>query len=75
MSLPQKRLSMKRYPSLVPQESRQSFDGAELAVRINSTQIKRAEQGTGKRTFLEDFTLEHSLSDTQVTSLELAGSF
>ena len=73
MSLPQKRLSMKRSPALVLQEGQQSFNAAELAGLIH--QIKLDEKRTGKRTFFEDFTMEHSLSGPQVSSKEFAGSF
>ena len=73
MSLPKKRLSMKRSPALVLQEGQQSFNAAELAGLIN--QIKLDEKRTGKRTFFEDFTMEHSLSGPQVSSKEFAGSF
>jgi hypothetical protein len=66
---------MKRYPALVPQCVQQSFNAAELAGLSNSTEIKLAEQRIGKRTFFEDFMLEHSLSGPQVTSIEFAGSF
>ena len=75
MSLPQKRLSMKRSPALVLQQGQQSFNAAELAGLINSTQIKLDEKRTGKRSFFEDFTLDHSLSGPQVTSNEFAGFF
>ena len=73
MSLPQKRLSMKRSPALVLQEGQQSFNAAEFGGLIN--QIKLDEKRTGKRTFFEDFTMEHSLSGPQVSSKEFAGSF
>jgi hypothetical protein len=73
MSLPKKRLSMKRSPALVLQEGQQSFNAAELAGLIH--QIKLDEKRTGKRTFFEDFTMEHSLSGPQVSSKEFAGSF
>ena len=73
MSFPKKRLSMKRSPALVLQEGQQSFNAAELAGLIH--QIKLDEKRTGKRTFFEDFTMEHSLSGPQVSSKEFAGSF
>jgi hypothetical protein len=73
MSFPKKRLSMKRSPALVLQEGQQSFNAAEFGGLIN--QIKLDEKRTGKRTFFEDFTMEHSLSGPQVSSKEFAGSF
>ena len=74
MSFPKKRLSMKGSPALVLQEGQQSFD-AELARLINSQQIKLDETQTGNRTFFEDFSWEHSLSGSQVNSIEFAGFF
>jgi len=74
MSLRKKRLSMNESPALIPQEDQQSFD-AELAGLINSQQIKLDETRTGNRTFFEDFTWEHSLSGSQVLSINIAGSF
>ena len=75
MSLRKRRLSMKGSPALVLQEGQQSFNAAKLAGLINSNQIKLDEKRTGKRTFFEDFTMEHSLSGPQVSSKEFAGSF
>ena len=75
MSIPQKRLSVKRSPSLVLQSGQQSIAAAELVDLINSTQTKLDEEETGKRTFFEDFMLEHSHSDEEATSMEFAGSF
>ena len=75
MSLRKRRLSMKGSPALVLQEGQQSFNAAKLAGLINSNQIKLDETRTGKRTFFEDFTLEHSLSYPQVTSMEIADYF
>ena len=74
MSIRKKRLSMKGSPALVLQEGQQSFD-AELARLINSQQIKLDETRTGNRTFFEDFSWEHSLSGSQVNSIEFAGFF
>jgi hypothetical protein len=76
MSLPTKRLSLKkRSPALVLDEGRHSFNAAERAGRTKSTQFKLDETGTGKRAFFEDFTLEHSLSGSQITSIGIAGCF
>jgi hypothetical protein len=66
---------MKRSPALVLQDGQQSINVAEFADLVNSTRIKLDEKRTGKRTFSEDFMLEHSLSGQQVTSIEFAGSF
>jgi hypothetical protein len=73
MSFPKKRLSMKGSPALVLEERQGLFNAADLGGLINSNQIKLDETRAGKRTFFEDFMLEHSLSGPQVTSI--AGSF
>jgi len=73
MSFPKKRLSMKGSPTSVLEERPESFHAADLAGLINSNEIKLDETRAGKRTFFEDFMLEHSLSGPQVTSI--AGSF
>jgi len=75
MSLPKKRLSIKRSPALALDEGHHSFDAARLASLNNSTQLKLDERGNGKRTFLEDFTLEHSSLGAQVAPIGLAGFF
>jgi hypothetical protein len=75
MSLPQRRLSMKRSPALVLQQGQQSFNAAEIAGRIKSTQTKLDQKRAGKQTFFEDFTLDHSLSCPQVTSKAFVGTF
>jgi hypothetical protein len=76
MSLPQKRLSpKKRSPALVLDEHEHTLNSPERAGRINSTQFKLDETGTGKRAFFEDFTLEHSLSGLQISSIDIAGCF
>ena len=73
MSFPKKRLSMKRSPAVVPDKGQHSLNASERAGLTYSTQVKLGETRTGKRTFFEDFMLEHSLSGPQVTSI--AGSF
>jgi len=75
MSLPKKRLSMKRFPAVALDEGQHSFNIAGLACPNNWIQLKLDERENGKRAFFEDFTLEHSLSCAQVAPIDFAGYF
>jgi len=41
----------------------------------NPLEIKPDEHRTNRSVFLEDFIVEHSLPDLQITPIEMAGSF
>ena len=75
MSLLKKHLSVKRSPVVIPYKGQHSLNAAEPDGSINSTQVKLDETRTGKRTFFEDFMLEHSLSGPRVSSMKPAFFF
>ena len=75
MSLLKKHLSGKRSPAVIPDKGQHTFNPAELDGLIKSTQVKLDETRTGKRTFFEDFTLEHSLSGPRASSMASAAFF
>ena len=57
MSLPKKRLSMKRSRAAVPDEGQHSLNASERAGLTCSTQVRLDETRTGKRTFFDHFML------------------
>ncbi len=63
------RLSASRSKSL------HSLMPAGQADRAHPSEIKRAEPGASNRTFVEDFTREHSLPGVHIASIEISGSF
>jgi len=52
-----------------------SFSPVEQPHRANSSEIKPDESWASGLTFVEDFTLEHSLPALHATSIEISGSF
>ena len=56
-------------------KSRPSFRPVGQAHRANPSEMKPHRPWAGRRTFVEDFTREHSLPCLQITSIEISGSF
>lgn len=56
-------------------KSRPSFRPVRRAHRASFSEIKPDGPWAGSLTFVEDFTLEHSLPDLQIASIEISGSF
>jgi len=56
-------------------ESRHSLRSVGQAGRANPSEIKPDGPWAGKLTFVEDFTLEHSLPGLHIASIEISGSF
>jgi hypothetical protein len=52
-----------------------SFSPVEQPDRTNSSEIKPDGPWASRLTFVEDFTLEHSLPGLHTTSIEISGSF
>ena len=74
MSLPKKRVVKSRL-SPSRNKSRHSFRPVGQAGRANSSGIEPDGPWAGRLTFVEDFTLEHSLHRLYLTSIEIAGIF
>jgi hypothetical protein len=74
MSLLKKNVVNSR-PSASRNQSRDSFRPAGQASRTNTLEIKPDGRWAGKLTFVEDYTLEHSLPGRHITSIEISGSF
>jgi hypothetical protein len=62
-------------PPMSRNQSRTSFSRAGQAVRTDSSEIEPDRARAGRRTFLEDFTGEHSVHGVRLTSIEVSGSF
>ena len=56
-------------------QSQPSFRPMRLVERVNPIKINPDGLRASRLTFVEDFTLEHSLSGLQITSIEISGSF
>jgi hypothetical protein len=56
-------------------QSRHSFRPVGQADRANPSEIKPDGPRASRLTFVEDFTLEHSLPGLYITSIEISGSF
>ena len=56
-------------------KKRHSFRPAEQALKVNSSETKPDGPRAGRLTFVEDFTLEHSLHGMYLASIEIAGIF
>jgi hypothetical protein len=66
---------VKKFPAAIPDKGRHSLNPAEPDGLINFTQARLDETRTGKRSFFEDFMLEHSLSGPRVSSMKPAFFF
>ncbi len=58
-----------------PDKSRPLFGPVGHARSADSSEIKPDGPWSDRLTFIEDFTLEHSLSGLGITSIEISGSF
>jgi hypothetical protein len=56
-------------------KSQHSFGPVRQADRVNSLEIKPDGPWAGRLTFVEDFTREHFLPGSQITSIGSLGSF
>ena len=56
-------------------KSQRSFGPVRHANRANSAEIKPDGPWASRLTFVEDFTLEHSLPGMQITSIEISRCF
>jgi hypothetical protein len=56
-------------------KSQRSFGPVRHADGANSSEIKPNGPWASRLTFVEDFTVEHSLPGLQITSIEISGSF
>jgi hypothetical protein len=56
-------------------KNRRSFMPVEQSDRANPSEIKPDGPRASRLTFVEDFTLEHSLLGLHITSIEISGSF
>ena len=74
MSLPKKSNTHNRL-STSPDKSRDSSRPMGQALRANSSEIKADGPRGSRVTFVEDFTLEHSLDRSRLASIEIAGIF
>ena len=70
-----KKSDVKKHLLASRNESRHSFRLVSEADRANHLEIKPDRKWAGRLTFFEDFTLEHSLNDLQIISIESAGIF
>jgi hypothetical protein len=61
--------------SVATDDSRSLRRSTALADHADPLEGKPEGSRTKRSTFLEDFTVEHSLSGLQITSIQLAGSF
>jgi hypothetical protein len=56
-------------------QSRPLFKQVKQTATLRSSRSKPLRTSAGTLTFVEDFTLEHSLTGTQIASIEILGSF
>jgi hypothetical protein len=70
-----KKSDVKKHLSASRNEIGHSFRPVSEADRANHLETKPDRKWTGRLTFFEDFTLEHSLHGLQITSIETAGIF
>jgi hypothetical protein len=56
-------------------QSRPSFSPVGQAVRVDPPEIEPDRPRAGRRTFVEDFTRDHSLPGLHFTSIEVSGNF
>ncbi len=56
-------------------QNRALFRQVKQAATLRSSRSKPLRTSAVTLTFFEDFTLEHSLTDTQIASIEILGSF
>jgi hypothetical protein len=62
-------------PSASRNESPHTFRPVGQAGRANSSEIKPDGPRAGRLTFVEDFTLEHSLPGLHIASIEISDSY
>ena len=70
-----KKCDVKNRLSASPNESRHSFRPVRQADRANSSEIKPDRPWASRVTFVEDFSLEHSLPGLHMSLIEISGSF
>lgn len=58
-----------------PERSRHFSRSVRQALKADCSKIKPDEPGITRLTFLQDFTLEHSLQGLRITTIEIAGIF
>lgn len=58
-----------------PERSRHFSRSVQQALKADCSKIEPDEPGITRLTFLQDFTLEHSLQGLRITTIEIAGIF
>ena len=70
-----KKCELRNRPSASLNKSRHSSRPVGPAHSANSSEIKPDGPWAGRLTFVEDFTLEHSLPGLHIASIEISGCF